>query len=172
MMIKQPWFRIWHGMALCFSVARWRHITWYNSVDIGSGNCLLLDSTDPLPEKQQQQEQQQQKTKLSDACPLCWVEQTHWGRDKMAAISQTTFSDAFSWMKMYEFRLRFHWSLFSGIELTISQHWFRWWLGAVQATSHFLNQWWLVYRRIYASLGLNELILIRPCILYICWPVW
>ena len=31
------------------------------------------------------------------------------------------------------------------------------WRGAVQATSHYLNQWWLVYRRIYASLGLNEL---------------
>ena len=25
---------------------------------------------------------------------------THWGRDKIAAISQTTFSSAFSWMKM------------------------------------------------------------------------
>ena len=32
---------------------------------------------------------------------------THRGRDKMAAISQTTFSNAFSWMKNYEFRLRF-----------------------------------------------------------------
>ena len=38
---------------------------------------------------------------------------THWGRDKMAAIFQTTFSNAFSWMKMFKFRLRFHWSLFS-----------------------------------------------------------
>ena len=28
---------------------------------------------------------------------------THWGRDKMDAISQTTFSNAFSWMKMLEF---------------------------------------------------------------------
>ena len=28
---------------------------------------------------------------------------------------------------------------------------------AGQATSHYLNQWWLVYWRIYASLGLNEL---------------
>ena len=28
---------------------------------------------------------------------------------------------------------------------------------AGQATSHYLNQWWLDYRRIYASLGLNEL---------------
>ena len=30
----------------------------------------------------------------------------------MAAISQTTFSNAFYWMKMCEFPLRFHWSLF------------------------------------------------------------
>ena len=29
---------------------------------------------------------------------------THWGRDKMAAIFQTTFSNAFSWMKMHKFR--------------------------------------------------------------------
>ena len=61
-------------------------------------------------------------------------------------------------MKMFEFRLKFHWSLFLRVQLTIFQHWFRKWLGAVQATSHFLNQWWLDYRRIYASLGLNELI--------------
>ena len=31
---------------------------------------------------------------------------THWGWDKMDAISQTTFSSAFSWMKMFEFRLK------------------------------------------------------------------
>ena len=50
---------------------------------------------------------------------------THWGRDKMAAIFQTTFSNAFSSMKMYTFRLRFHWSLFPRVQLTIFQHWFR-----------------------------------------------
>ena len=50
---------------------------------------------------------------------------THWGRDKMAAISQTTHSNAFSWMKMYAFRLRFHWSLFLRVQLTIIQHCFR-----------------------------------------------
>ena len=50
---------------------------------------------------------------------------THWGRDKMAAIFQTTFSKGFSWMKMYQFRLTFHWSLFLGVQLTIFQHWFR-----------------------------------------------
>ena len=87
---------------------------------------------------------------------LAWY-LTHWGRDKMADIFPPTFSNGFSWMKMYEFRLIFHWSLFLGVQLTIFQHWFRLWLGAVQATSHYLNQCWLVYRRIYASLGLNEL---------------
>ena len=33
---------------------------------------------------------------------------THWGRDKMAAVFQTTFWNGFSWMKMHEFRLKFH----------------------------------------------------------------
>ena len=56
---------------------------------------------------------------------------------------------------MCSFRLRFHWSLFPRVKLTIFQHWFRWWLGADQATSHYLNQRWKIYRRIYASLGLN-----------------
>ena len=83
---------------------------------------------------------------------------SHLGWDKMAAISQTTISNACSWMKMLEFRLRFHWSLFIRVQLTLFQHWFRQWLGAGQATSHCLNQWWLVYWRIYVSLGLNELI--------------
>ena len=50
---------------------------------------------------------------------------THRGRDKMATVSQTTLSNAFSWMKMLEFRLRFHWSLFLRVQLTIFQHWFR-----------------------------------------------
>ena len=36
---------------------------------------------------------------------------THWCRDKVASISQTTLSNAFSWMKMFEFRLKFYWSL-------------------------------------------------------------
>ena len=58
---------------------------------------------------------------------------------------------------MFEFRLKFHWSLFPRVQLTIFHHWFRWWLGADQATSHYLNQCWFDYRRICASLGLNEL---------------
>ena len=50
---------------------------------------------------------------------------THWGRDKIVAISQTKFQNAFSWMKMYEFRSRFHWNLFLMFELTILHHRFK-----------------------------------------------
>ena len=57
--------------------------------------------------------------------PWCLANLTHWGRYKMANISQTTFSNAYSWMKIHQFRLIFHWSLFLRVELTIFQHWFR-----------------------------------------------
>ena len=55
---------------------------------------------------------------------------------------QTKFRDTFSWMKMTEFRIKFHWNLFPGLQLTINPHWFMHWLGADQATSHYLNQCW------------------------------
>ena len=42
---------------------------------------------------------------------------THRGRGKSATIWQTTFSNAFSWMKMYEFRLRFPWIFFPKIQI-------------------------------------------------------
>ena len=50
---------------------------------------------------------------------------TQWGQDNMAANSQTTLSNAFSIMKINEFRLAFHWSLFLSFESTMFQHWFR-----------------------------------------------
>ena len=50
---------------------------------------------------------------------------THWGRGKMAAISQTTLSNDLALMKRFEFRSRFHWNLFLRVQLTISEHWFR-----------------------------------------------
>ena len=81
----------------------------------------------------------------------------HWGRDKMAAFFQMTSSSAFSWMQIYEFWLGFHWTLFLRVQLTKFEHWFRYCIGAGQATSYCLNQWWFVYLRIYASVGLNEL---------------
>ena len=36
----------------------------------------------------------------------------------------------------------FHRTLFRRVQLTISEHWLRWWLGAEQAPSHYLNQCW------------------------------
>ena len=74
---------------------------------------------------------------------------THWGQDKMANIFQTTFSNAFSWMKMYNFSFRFHWRLFLRVQLTKYQHWFTY---AIIWTNVGL-----VYWRICTSLGLNEL---------------
>ena len=50
---------------------------------------------------------------------------THWGRDEIDAIMQMTFSNAFSWLKvckMCKFWLRFHWSLFPSVKLSIIQH--------------------------------------------------
>ena len=49
-----------------------------------------------------------------DTTPL-----THRGRDKMGDVFQTTCLNAFSWMKIYKLRLRFHWSLFPSVQLTI-----------------------------------------------------
>ena len=58
----------------------------------------------------------------------------------MAASFQTTFSNAFYWMNMLEIRLKFH----LRVQLTIVHNWFRWWLCADQATSHYLYQWWYI----------------------------
>ena len=50
---------------------------------------------------------------------------THSGRVKMEAISQRTFWNAFSWKKMYDFCLKYHNSLFLGVQLLIFPPWFR-----------------------------------------------
>ena len=84
---------------------------------------------------------------------------TNSGRDQMAEFSQTTFWNAFSSMKIYWFPLKFHWNVFPRVQLTIFHQWFRWWLGAVQATSNYLNQWRFGHWRIYASFGPIELMI-------------
>ena len=55
---------------------------------------------------------------------LCWI-LTPLSLDKMAAISQMIFWDAFSWMKSFVFCLKSHWSLFLMVQLTITRHSFR-----------------------------------------------
>ena len=77
-----------------------------------------------------------------DRLLLCELARALFIMDKMAAISLTIFLNAFSWMKSLVFLFEFHRSLFLKIQLTISQHWFRKWLGAEQATSLYLNQCW------------------------------
>ena len=52
------------------------------------------------------------------------VKLTHWDSNKMANILQT-FCNAYSWMKMLEFWVKFHWNLFLWVQLMISQHYFR-----------------------------------------------
>ena len=57
-------------------------------------------------------------------CPLLVIHNSGI-RDKMAAIFQTIYSKAFSWIIMFKFRLIFHWNLFPRVQLIISQRWFR-----------------------------------------------
>ena len=45
------------------------------------------------------------------------------------------------------------WSLFRRVRLTTCKHWFGWWLGVEQGTTTKGDK---IYRRMYASLGLNE----------------
>ena len=70
------------------------------------------------------------------------VARPHLPLGKMAAFPQTIYSTAFSRMRSVVLWLKFHWSLFIRVQLTITQHWFRQWLGAVQATRHYLDQCW------------------------------
>ena len=75
-------------------------------------------------------------------------------------------SKGFFNMKLFEFQLKLHWRLFLGVQLTIFQHWIRKWVGADQATSHYLNSCWLDYWGMHASLGLNEFNIIQ------LWTYW
>ena len=50
--------------------------------------------------------------------------------DTVATISQMIFLNALSWMKSFVFWLKFHWGLFLGVQLTLTQYWFRLWLSA------------------------------------------
>ena len=50
---------------------------------------------------------------------------THLPLDKMAAILQATFLNAFAWMTILESWSNLYWNLFLRVQLTINQHWFR-----------------------------------------------
>ena len=65
-----------------------------------------------------------------DKCSMYSFLLTHWGQDKMGAISQTTFA----------FRIDFHWSLFTRVHLT-------------RRHANIWTNAGLVQRHIYAALG-------------------
>ena len=62
------------------------------------------------------------------------VRLAHLSLDKMAAILQTIFSDAFSWIKRFVFRFKFHRSLFVRAQFTSPNN--------NLAPSHYPNQRW------------------------------
>ena len=59
-----------------------------------------------------------------------WCRSNSSAPDKIAAILQAIFLSAFSLMKSVVFWWKFHWSLFPRVQLMITQHWSRNWLGA------------------------------------------
>ena len=64
----------------------------------------------------------------------------HWGRDKMAVISQTTFSFAVSWMKMHEFWFKISLKFVPKVRINNIP-------ALVQIMAwrrHYLNKWWYV----------------------------
>ena len=139
------------GKMSLFIVTWCRHmVTWCrhmvkNLVNIGSGNGLLSDGTKPFTDVDFSSQvvcgihlrtiSQEVLMNFIHVFQNCTFQITtiyprgQWVNTlrprQMDAISQTTYSSAFSWMKMFEFRLKFHWSLFPRIQLTIFQQWFR-----------------------------------------------
>ena len=94
---------------------------------------------------------------LKDAAPVLGFVNTLRPRQNCRHFADDIFKCIFI-DEMYEFSFRFDWNVFLRFQLTkfqISSD-----NGLV--TSHYMNQCWLVYWRIYASLGLNQLMLLTP----------
>ena len=65
-----------------------------------------------------------------------------WCQDRMAAILQMVLSKPFVARKLLFLIPVSHSSVFSRVQSKIIQHWYRYWLGAEKAKSHYLNKWW------------------------------
>ena len=92
------------------------------------------------------------------------IELIHRGQDRMAAVLQLHFQMHFlewKWLCCYSNFTE----MFPVVHLSICQHWLRWWLGAAQATSHYLIQWWPI--SVSSPTHFNEFIDAR-----ITWPHW
>ena len=109
-------------------------------------------------------------TRLNKTVEIAYVSgKIHWSRDKIIPILETLCSNYFLFMKItssIEISVKFTPRVWL---LTISNYWLRWWLGAEQATSHYLNQWW-------SSILMHmcfELVMVccTDACLYVPWPL-
>ena len=134
------------------------HLIWYilnNAVRDRLDKILSWESLDSWTTLKEKIRLWAASVVLTDGLALSGVRTSadmlpHWGWDKMADIFQTTFSNAFSWMKMLALCIQFDWSFFLKVQLTILEHWF------ILAPRSWTNDG-LVCWCIYVSLGLNEL---------------
>ena len=95
---------------------------------------------------------------------VCWCKRilyekihfTHWGGDKVVAISQTIFKCIFL-NETVLISLKILLKLLPEIRIDNILALVQMMLSADQATSHYLNQWWLIHWHIYVLLSLNGL---------------
>ena len=78
------------------------------------------------------------KGPINNCPPL--VQMMAWHRPGDKPLSEPSFSNSFPCKKIVFFQLKFHYNLFPRVQLTISQCWFRHWLGIEEETSHYLKQ--------------------------------
>ena len=102
----------WETALLCNDVSHWL-IDW-----LWADNTLEIDFRNSLTSVVM-------FSWLKKSLSHCQQFLTHWGRDKMADILRTTFSNACSSMKIVVFWFKFHCNMFPWSQSTIIQHWLR-----------------------------------------------
>ena len=71
---------------------------------------------------------------------------THRSICKMAYILPTTFSNAFSWLKISKLQIKFHWNLFfrcpinNNVQLIITEHYFLLWFGERPSSAQMITK--------------------------------
>ena len=95
--------------------------------------------------------------------PLCWGLNmlTHWPLGDLDAILKLQFPISFYWLVSSHCLMIMPWDECHGTLLMMSQHWFRYWLGAVRQQAITWTNVDIVPCRHMASPGHNELTLVR-----------
>ena len=125
-----------HGCALCFHLQH-THVIWayFMPVSIFVYNCICclatissLNSCSKTLHKSMARVIRQGSLFLGALISCCKSSSRKYyclySSCTVTNIIQTTFSNSFSWMKVYEFRLKCHCSISVRAKLLISQHWF------------------------------------------------